>query len=208
MKLGDFHSMISRDIRRGTSLDDMIPDFTRKGALWIERNNSFQYMRQFGEVHIDVSVDATPRYITIQNTRIKKVDMFRWNVDGTYKTLARGDPRDFDSLSEGYATHYWLDGVERIVLSATPTEDQDGELWLTRYTSWPTVLTSTNWLLDNAEDYLEAVTMLMISRHLRDATAEGRWKSARDEALLGVVAADQELEYSNTDYAMEGQDLQ
>lgn len=200
--LGDIHDEVRANIRRGTSLDGLIPGFVRKAALWIERNNTLQYMRKFATISVDASAD-TARYITLEDTRIKSVELFRWNLsDGTYQDLALRSPKDFLGLEVGTPSAYWLDGVERLVLASTPGENLSGELQVNRYTSWPTSLTATHWLIDNAEDILEAMAMVNFAKHARDPDLLSFWKGVFDTGLVGLYAADAELQFTNTDLRM------
>ena len=202
--LAEFTDQIRANIRRGTALDGLIPGFIRKGALWIERNNTLQYMRKFSEIDIDILADEQPRYISLINTRIKSILMLRWVLNsGEFSYLALRDASDFPLSPVGTPAGYWLDGVDRIVLSSTPSENLHGELIVARYTDWPTIPTATHWLIDNAEDVLEAQAMIAFAKHARDEGAMAFWKGVFDAALPGLYAADAEMTWSNADLAME-----
>jgi hypothetical protein len=202
--LGEFTDTIRADIRRGSALDALIPGFIRKGALWIERNNTLQYMRKFAEIRIDIEADEQPRYISLINTRIKAVESFHWDfVEGRRLYLAQRQPQDFPVDDTGVPAGYWLDGVDRIVLSATPNENLYGQMILVKYSDWPTSPSATHWLIDNAEDVLEAQAMIAFAKHARDEGAMAFWKGVFDAALPGLYAADAEMTWSNTDLAME-----
>jgi len=202
--LAEFEETIRTNIRRGHSLDALIPGFVRKGALWIERNNTLQYMRKFAEIKIDIEADEQPRYISLFNTRIKAIESFKWIYkDGQFYYLSLRQPQDFPIDVAGVPAGYWLDGVERVVLSATPTENLYGHMILAKYTDWPTTPDSTHWLIDNAEDLLEAQAMIAFAKHARDGEAMSFWKGVFDAGLPGLYAADQEMQWSNTDLAME-----
>lgn len=208
MNLGEFHTQISGNIRRGTSLDARIPAFTRQAARWIERNNTLSYMKRLAEIEIDPETADTPRYVELGGTNIKAILFFRWveeGDDGTslYHYLTPTNPKDQTELSQGLPAFYWMDGVSRIVLTATPVEVLTGELQVVRYTSWPTAPEATNWLIDNAEDVLEAATMMNVAKYTRDAELGATWKNIFDMGLPGLYAADQEFQWENSDLAME-----
>lgn len=205
MNLGDFKSQINGNIRRGTSLDARIPTFIRQAARWIERNKTLQYMKVLATISIDPDTNDAPRFIELTGTLIKSVIFFRWIDDeGTYLYLRNWDPAKFTALESGTPRYYWLDGVSRIVLTTTPDEVLSGELQVSRYTSWPTNNDATHWLLDNAEDVLEAQTMIQFAKYVRDAELQQHWRAIRDEGLVTLYAAEQEFEYSNTDLQMVG----
>ena len=203
MNLGEFHDDVRASLGRGTSLDALIPSWTRRAALWIERNRTLQYMRKYAVVEIDIETNDTPRFIEIEGAGFKAVEMLRWiTADGEYHAVTPKDPRDFPRLETGTPIYYWLDGVSRIVLASTPNENLSGELVVATYTSWPGQLTAQHWLLDAAFDVLFARTMMNYARHARDAGAYQTYKTELDDALLGLYAADDELIYSGADLAM------
>lgn len=185
-------------------MDTLIPGFVRKAALWVERNNTLQYMRKFATFTVVPNTD-TSRFVDLENTNIKAVEFFRWvGADGEFQYLTQGQARDYLNLEVGTPRGYWLDGVSRLVLSATPAEALNGELAVVRYTSWPTSLSAEHWLLDWAEDVLEAQAMINFAKHARDPELMAFWQNIRDQALPGLYAADEELKHSNWDVRMGG----
>lgn len=202
MNLGEFKSQISANIRRGSSLDSLVPKFIRQGALWLERNQTLQYMRKFATISVDPD-DPNSRYVTLENTNIKTIEFLRWDLEGEYKYLTLRDPMDLPALADGTPQNYYLDGVSRIVFDARPDEALNGELMITRYSSWPTLDNATHWLMDWAEDVLEAQAMIQFGKHARDPDVMSFWGGIRDQALPGLYAADQELRYANSDMRME-----
>lgn len=205
MNLGTFKAQIAANIRRGNSLDAQIPTFIRQAAQWIERNQTLSYMKRMVEVNIDLTTSSTPRFIELQGTRIKGIIWFRWlSADGRYIYLKSRSAPDFGYAEEATPRYYWLDGVSRIVLAATPTENLAGELMVARYTDWPTEDAAEPWLLKNAEDVLEARTMMNFGKYVRDPQVVDAWRTILDDSLAGLYAADAEFEYGNADMAMEG----
>lgn len=206
MNLGEFHTEMSTIIRRGTSVDDLIPGFVRRAARWIERNRSLQYMRQFVTLEIDPDILTTPQYVSLENTDIKLVRMFRWvpSDDSDYIYLKKCEPQDILAPATGTPYNYWLDGTSRIVLSATPTEVLSGELYIEKYSSWPTADASTHWLIAYAEDALLAQSMYYFGRHARDRGIMEAAQADRNEALITLLAAEQDSEWSDSDLTIEG----
>lgn len=208
MNLGEFHTLTEAALGRGTALTTVVPTFVRFAARWLERNYTFQYMKKFVTVSIDVDVATTPRYVELGPGAPKSIPMFRWvQSDGSYRNLRRVEPEDMDSLEEATALSppetYWIDGVERIVLGATPTEDINGELRVDKYSVWSESLTSEHWLLDNAEDVLLGQTLVMMASRTRDPKLRETWLSIRDEGLRTLLLAEEELQHSNQDYRLE-----
>jgi hypothetical protein len=204
MDLGEFKAELKLVIRRGDSMDDLIPGFIRQAAFWLERNRTMNYMLRFGQIEVDPDATDTPRYIELDNTRIKSIPMFRWiNSDGSYSNLTKKDPRDMTVLEAGVPAFYWLSGVSTIVLSGTPDEVLNGELWVARYSAWPISDDATHWLLDNGEDVLQARSMINFAKHIRDPELREHWKAVFDESLVGFYAAEDELAWENSDIRME-----
>lgn len=204
MNLGEFEAELKQIIRRGDSLDPVIPGFIRRAAFWIERNKTLNYMLRFGDLEIDPAVTDTPRYVELEGTRIKSIPMFRWvGADGTFQYLKKTDPRDMGALESGVPGFYWMSGVSTIVLSGTPDQVLNGELWVARYSAWPTTDGATHYLLDNAEDVLQARAMINVANHVRDSELRAHWKGIFDDSLIGLYAAEEELTWENSDLRME-----
>lgn len=209
MILGDFHEMVDLSLGRGSAVTDLIPSFTRQAVRWMERNHTFAYMQQFVLLELDVSALDTPRYIELGPGAPKAIPFFRWvGDDGYYAKVERISPADQDFLADATAakppTGYWLDGIARLVLNATPTEDLSGELRLDRYTSWPVENDDfEHWLMDYAEDVLLAQTLLGLSARLRDPKLRETYKEMRDEGLHTLLRADEELQFSGQTARME-----
>jgi len=204
MNLGDFKSQISGNIRRGAALDDRIPTFIRQAARWIERNHTLQYMKSRATITVDPAVSDTPRYVELSGTLIKSVIWFRWVDDGAYTWLKWKPETEFLELETATPRYYDLDGVSHIVLSSTPSETLTGELYLARYTSWPTADNAEPWLLENAEDVLEARAMINFGKYVRDPQVVAHWREILDDSLPSLYAADQEFIYTNSDLQMQG----
>lgn len=201
--LGQFHSLVSAELRRGTVHDAVIPDYVRRAARWMERNHTFQYMRRFQSLTIDA--DATePRAITLpcSSTLFKGITFFRLVPDdGDYIYLTKIDPRSVSTPEpddDGTPKAYWLDGLDYIWLDRAPEEDYNAEMYSVQYTDWPTdTSVSTLWLLNSAEDVMIAQTILQMGPLLRDDQSMGRWKAIRDEALRTLLLAEEEVMFSN-----------
>lgn len=204
MNLGELHQEIKLSLARGSELDSIIPGFVRRAAKWLERNYTFAYMRQFLELHIDLETATTPGYIELGRGAPKAINMFRWiGDDGEYSYLKRIEPKEVAVRATGVATGYWLDGVKRIVLSATPTQNLNGELQLARYTAWPANADEfEHWLIDQAEDVLIAQTLMMMAPRLRDPRLIDTYKSVRDEGLTTLINAEDEILYNDKDGGM------
>lgn len=208
MNLGDFHEVVSSALARGTALDEQIPSFVRQAARWLERNYTFNYMKQFVGVSIDVSELDTPRYIELGAQVPKAIPFFRWVMgDGSYQKCDRVEASDQDSLTDATAalppTGFWLDGVRRLVLNQTPTEDLEGELRLDRYTAWSTDDDFEHWLIDYAEDVLLARTMIHLGARTKDRKLMEFYAPLFKDGITGLLLAEDELAYAGQTARME-----
>ena len=200
MKLGDLHTEISSILARGSSVDSLIPAAVRRAALWIERNHTFKYMERFSEVTLGKG--DNPRRVRLPSIRIKSIEVFRINVDGTFYPLKHIDPEDMASVPEELPRGFWLDGVSFAVLNATPDQEYSAEIQWTAFTEWPSDTNAENWLLMMAEDLLLAQSILMLGPVLRNDALMKMWVGMRNEALKTVLAADRALRDGGRDEAM------
>lgn len=196
MNLGEFHTEVESCLARGSSLTAVVPGYVRRAARWLERNYTFQYMKQFLDLYIDLDVASTPRYIELGIGAPKKISFLRWRLStGEYQNLERVEPEDLTALTTGTPDGFWLDGIRRLVLNKTPDENLTGELRIDRYTPWPTQLTFQHWLLDQAEDVLLAQTLVLMAPRLRDPRMVQTYEKMRDEGLKTLLLAEDELQY-------------
>lgn len=197
MDITTFHNNMIRNCGRGTGILTDVQECTRRAARWIERNYSFQYMRKFLVTTVDV--DATDARFVSLPARLKR-ERFVRRVDGSsgnYVRLTKVDPASVVSISQGAPEAYWFDGDDAIVLSSLPDEDFVLEIQFEQYSAWPTG--GTHWLLENAEDALQARTMSYLAVVLRDTSLKVLYDAELKEALATLIPADENLEYSGQD---------
>ncbi len=206
MDLGTFHSEISAHIRRGTSMDALIPGFVRRAAFDLEKNYGFQYMRQVATITIDPAVDLTPQYIDLSSIQLKMIRGFRWEpADGSdFIYLTKVNFGDFLGPETGVPRYYWLDGTARIVLGSVPTDTLYGKLYLSRYSSWPTLDAETHWLLENAEQALIHGSLVNFGLYSRDMELVAAHRLLLKGSLELLIGVEIESEWSDTDMAMGG----
>jgi len=194
MTLGEFHELLSSTIGRGTSQASSIPGFTRRAARWIERNNTFQYMRRWLELDVDAS-SKKPHVISIYNYTIKRLDSIRYVGDDERFHDLKGpiNPKDRTTRIAGVPSAYWLDGTENIVLDAIPDEDMEFELHAVMFTKWPTNEDVEHWLLSNAEDAMLGRAMMFAAFQNRDERLYNANKAMLMEALQTLSVAEHEL---------------
>ena len=200
MKLSEFNSLVSTYLKRGTSLDAIIPKAAPMALSFLERNYTFKYM----EVFKTVQLMAGDRTITLPlNMVTKSISMMRFiNNDGSYKEINRVMPRDLKGTGVGCPTGYWLSGTTTIVFDMTSPSNVNGEAILNVFTTWPTGPDETHPLLIMASDVMIYQTLINMAAYMRDSELVGAYKLMRDEGLNTLTRSDDELRYDSEHSAM------
>lgn len=199
MTLGEFHTMVSDALGRGTALDSIIPVRTRMAARWIERNYLFQYMRTWKV--LDVLATATYPYIlSLANLEIRNIESLRIRtLDGDGTTylfsppLKRIAPADRGTRGLGVPESYWLNGVTSVILGSIPDVDTTFEANLQQFTKWGSGSSWTHWLLDNAEQLLLCRTLMMMTVRSRDQDLWAMYKSEFDLEIQSFNVSEEVL---------------
>ena len=200
MKLSEFNSLVSTYLKRGTSLDDIIPKASPMALSFLERNYSFKYMEVFKTVQL---VSGNRTIVLPLNMVTKSISMMRFiNGDGSYSEINRIMPRDLKGTGDGRPDGYWLSGTNVIVFNTTPTENINGEAILNVFTSWPTGPDQTHPLLIMAADVMIYQTLINMAAYMRDEALVGAYKLMRDEGLNTLTRSDDELRYDSEHSAM------
>lgn len=203
MTLATFHTLVSTEIKRGTTLDSQIPAATKRAARWIERNYTLQYMRRFLSFTLDTT-SAAPRALSLPSSLLKQIYFLRIvNDDSTYTYLQRVEPQEISSIEEKKPSAYWLDGVDYIWLNNTPDENYSCELYVAQYTDWPSDTSQTPWLIEHAED-------VMLYRTIKNLVGPGRlaaetaavYQNQFMEGIKSLIDADQEIQFSGRSDSM------
>ena len=200
MLLADFYATVSDSLKRGTTLDGMIPRYSRMACAWMERNYSFRYMEQYRVLQIT----AGDRTISLHsNQQIKRIEMIRLiQLDGSYTQLKRFSPRDFTAVETGPSQGFWVAGNHTLVLENIPGEALVGEALFECYSDWPTASGETHPLLLQASDVMLYQVLMMMSPHMRDGRVFEAYKLMRDEALNTLTRAEDEFAHGGVDSSM------
>ena len=201
MNLGEFHTVVSSEVKRGTSLDAVIPLRVSMAVAMLERNLTMQYMRLFIEIVL-IPSDTSPRLVQLPSD-IKSVRFLRITDSfGLYKELKKFDLKDQMKLTTGRPEGYTFNGRSMIMLDKTPDSAYTIEGEIKFFTAWPTDLTATPWLVTSAPDLLLAQTMVLIGNYLRDVQIVAQYRGWRDECLKTLVSSETEFEYDAMDTEM------
>lgn len=213
--LNELYQTISREINRGTQFDEEIPEYVRRAIKWAERNHTMVYMQKF--VRFTLDPEATyPRSISVPD-RMKSINFLRlfnkdFDTDGndiidqkeeaeaTYLRQVQG--QEFGIVKFGVPTTFWIDSDEYIWLNAIPQEKLLGQLSYNHYSPWP-YPKEVHPLLDISEDFLLALTIILMSPRLRNPTLREFYAPMRAEGLRTIMLADEELRNSARDEYME-----
>lgn len=199
--LGEFHSLVKDEVKRGDSLDSIIPLRVKLAVQFLERNYSMEYMRSFMEATLDPNV-SSPKVITLP-AATKSVRFLRAVGTTNYHYLKHGGSKDQQVVyDEGLPEHFWKLGLSQVILDRKPDKAYKLEGELILYTDWPTATNSTPWLLQHGLDLLLAQTMLHMGNFLRDDQIIKQYRGSRDEALRTMMLAEQETSYDGMDSEM------
>lgn len=209
VSLGDFHTLVEDALGRSTSVTSLIPLRVRMAAAWLEKNYTFQYMRQWRTLEVLAAAEY-PHIISLHNINIKRVELLRRRMaaipaDGGYvfsDPLKSLKPQDRSRRGYGVPESYWKNGMSSLVLNSIPTENMTFEANLVEFTNWGSGSTWTHWLLDNATQLLLARTLMILgSTRLRDPKLWETYKAEFDLEIqaMGVAQEDiQEVEVVST----------
>jgi hypothetical protein len=204
MNLGAFHALVSSTVKRGTTLDALIPDITRQAARWLERNYTFQYMHRYVTFSLDPTA-GNPRAVPFPSVRVKSIRFVKLqDEDGLFHFMEKADPRQLIETETAIPTHYWLDAFDNIWFNNTPDKVYPAEMDYASYTDWVGLsASSTPWLTEHADDVLLALTVLLLGPVMRDDAMMARYKILRDEGLRTLLLSEEELESTNTNEVMQ-----
>jgi len=199
MNYGDFKTLVSDTINKGTKYDSRIPDFVRMAVRWIERNKTYGYMEGIVNLSVDASA-AEPRRLDVSSQRFKAIKAARIveATSGKIRFLKLASPRRHVAVDSGYATGYYFEGTDYLWLDNTPSEDYTIEVFASIFTDAGTWQDSDSpWLVDKGTDLLLAQTMVVAGPYVREPELAEMFRVQRQEALKVLDVADNEWHHSN-----------
>lgn len=194
MNLQDFHQLVRDTIKRGSSLDHLIPHATRQAARHIERNFTLQYMRRFQSF----TFEQTKQSIAFPSTRFKQVTFIRViEADGMYSPpLKLVDPIQLGMLPTEQPDAFWLDGFKAIWFNSIADQNYTMQMGWIEYTLWPTGSGDEPWLLAHAEDCMLAATVVRMAPQMRDPIIQQMYSGLFDLSIKSLIDAEMELQAS------------
>lgn len=200
--LGEFHTLVSDALGRGTSLDTVIPKRVEMAARWLERNYTFQYMRTWRTFSVDPDADY-PYIVSLFDMEIKKIELIRKRStedDGTVvfgRPLRKLHPGDRESRPAGVPESYWLNGVNSIIFNSVPDEAMTFEAHLVQFTKWGSGSSWTHWLLDHGTNLLLSRSLMLMVSRTRDPKLWEMYKMEFDLEVQSFNVAEEEIQGSD-----------
>jgi len=201
----EFYAEVSAEVRRGTSLDTHIPRKVRQAMRWMEEQHSFLHMERFATMIL--TADATyPRTIALPSGyksmnfwRIKQnvSDTGAPDAVGAFAYLTRIDPHDQISVDVDCPTAYWQDGMDYFWLDNTPDKDYSAEMSYVAYSTLPSDLTQSPYILQNFEGILLHKTCALMAPLMRDKDFKIFHQDELNGAMKSAVDADVEARQSD-----------
>lgn len=196
MKLGEFHTEVSSELKRGTSLDNVIPRKVRDAVQFLERNHAMKYMERWISIDLDPGDRLIDLPFFVRNFKFLRL----LPTEGRYGSkvyLKPMDPEDEEpagSQCGPLLTGYSQIGQQSLRFNADITEKVRLESVAFCFTDWQTTVpTFRHYLLDVASDLLMAMTMMGMAVYMKDQRMYAVYRTQRDEALRTFYVLDTDV---------------
>lgn len=200
--LAELEALVRGVVNRGTKFDSEISAMLRQSGRWLERNHTLEHMKRL----LAVTLLAEDEDLLVQVGELKSIEFFRLVVtDSTsrWHYLKKRDPQDLWSRETGRPEAYWYESkTQRIYFDRPVDAAYDGQLYIVEYTEWPTTTSESNWLIENAEDFLMADALVRLSPIVRNPQLKVSWEPEAAKSLRTLSLADTELQYENSEAEM------
>ncbi len=201
MILSDFHTLISDEVKKGTTLATVIPGKVRQAVGEIQRRHTFKSMERFTTLTLDSDL-SEPRAIE-QPTGFKSMYFFRiLNSDGTYSYLTEVDPGQVTKTEDAKPQGYWQDGNDYFWLDNSPAEDYNAEMSYGQKDNLNVATTTVFPFLTEFEGLCVSETMVTLGPLLRDDKLVARYIKSRDILFQAAFLEDEEKRAKNRDERM------
>jgi len=201
--VNDFYDNLRRALSRGTSLEQELKDWSAEALKFLERNTTFNYMRDtyFLLPFPDVL------YFDLDLPRLKQIDSLSYfGVDGGAIPLTKINRQSLGAFNHTRPCGYWQQGTrlffEGSLKPAGMTQEYPMILRVVQFSVWPSDGTVSHPLLEFADDLLKYQVMVQQAPALRKDESIPSWKLMRDESLQSVAIMQEELE-KETEISME-----
>lgn len=196
--LGEFHSLVKEEAKKGARLDTVVVGAVRRAAVWFERNYSFSYMDRYVSFVLDPGA-SEPRVAPLDGT-VKAIHFVkRLDVDSPERRwlVERVAPEPIAFISTRAPDKYWVDDHQWLWFNNIPDREYTFHMSYVAYSVWPTDLDAEHWLLSYGEDVMLAKTMMLMAPGQREPAWLELYASMYSEGLVTLMNADAELKYHN-----------
>lgn len=200
MNLGQFHSRVSNAIKRGTSLDTVIPFWVADAARLLEQNYTFSWMRR--TIEHTFAAGVVPLAWTL-DPLVKSVQWVRPVLySGSDGTKCYGDPLigveedQVTGIDGGMPSGYWVDGQDggfKLCLDSIPAQPYTIRTSLAVYTDWPILDAATPALLLRGQSALMFQTLILFANEQKDPRMVDNYTSLMGGALNTLLRSEEEL---------------
>jgi len=194
--------MVSFELKRGSSLDSMIPLYTKQAVNFLERNAPLKHMEEWVTVELQPGDQVIDFVWAFRSWKFLRRD----DGCGNWFYLQKRDPREETSV-DGPTTPetYSQIGMRYIRFDSRwtgpDTLTMQGIVY--KFSDWQTTRPDfRHFLLDQASDLLLFQTMLRIAGSVKDPRLDQMYRPQRDEALKAYFSMDTDAEYEGSEDAM------
>lgn len=203
MNLGQFHSRVSGAIKRGSSLDAIIPFWVSDAARILEQNYTFSWMRNTNTVTFPTS-DVPASYAL--SPLIKSVNWLKPQWEGTDGSVWYGEPlpgvsdEKVEGISGGAPSGFWLEGTDGafvLKMDFIPSDEYKVRLSWNKYTAWPVDDAAEPTLLLRGQTALFFQTLILFANEMKDPTMATQYGGMLEGALSTLLRSEEELKMSH-----------
>ena len=204
MNLGQFHARVASALKRGSSLDAMIPFWVAEAARVQEQNYTFSWMVQTtaetlpaGNVPLVFPLDPLVKSVNW----VKPV--LNPGTDGTswYGEQLRGVSSDqVQGITGGNPQGYWIEGTSGGYVLKFDTVPQAAFSFLIEqnvFTDWPADDAATPTLLLRGQLVLFSQTLVLFAQEQRDPRMFDTYSTTLQGAMNLLLRADEELKQAH-----------
>lgn len=197
MNLGQFHDRVRNAIKRGTSQDALIPDWTAEAANLLELNYSFSWMNYTSTVAVLAANNPANRIAAPAN--LKSMEWIKPIINQNGQYVWYGEPlqgvtsNKVLGITGGNPAGWWMDGLDYIMLDSLPGVDRSYVLNYNQLTDWPTDETQTPNLLARGFSVLLAQTLILGAMDMKDGRMQQLYEARLETSIGMLLRADEEL---------------
>lgn len=192
--LADFYTMVSDELRRGTTLDSLIPSKVRQAVKWIEDLHTFKHMEVFDTPAIVTRGLSIPSgYKSMEFWRIVKDD-----GEG-YRYLTLVSPKDVSKTTTDIPAAYWESADNYFYMDNTPDKSYASERSYIANTVLPTDTSQSPFFINAFEALTLHQTCVMFGPRMRDQAFAAAHLQRREELMKAAIDSDVERRQANED---------